>query len=256
MVVYRSSCPYSYLATYLQLHIDRIQIAAMISLGKQSGTSLSSHGSPAPRDRQVGGHSPSAHSSPGPLHDSSNNNSISGSNIDNKQANNPPHHHRLHRPHLPHHHHSRNGNDNLIRSSRSSPVLQHYPDQQRRRRALHQLELDAYPEQTRPKHRRKSHHRTREGHLHVPRAKKQLAVPGGTMNLIPTRSSEREKEREGGNGLLRPIITQTSTVGSEGIGSVHTGSRKGSLASGGFRKASVTMEDMETEKVKRKKGEE
>jgi hypothetical protein len=76
------------------------------------------------------------------------------------------------------------------------------------------------------------------------------------MNLIPTRSSEREKEkeREGGNCLLKPQATQTSAAGSEGrsegTGVAYTESRKGSLAGG------VTMEDMEREKVKRKKGEE
>lgn len=81
------------------------------------------------------------------------------------------------------------------------------------------------------------------------------------MNLIPTRSSEREKEkeREGGDGLLKPQVTQTSTAGSEGRSEgagAYDSSRTGSVASGGFRKASVTLDDMETEKAKRKKGEE
>lgn len=238
-----------------------VLIAAMESLGVQSATaSVSSRGSLGPRDLQLDGHYLSTPASPDAVHDGSNKHTDSRSQTNSKQTDRSHHPHHLH-PHLPHHH-SRHGNDEPRRSSRSSPV---YPDQQRRRRLLQQLELDAYPEPARPKPRRKSHHKTREGHLprtHLPRSKKQLAIPSGTMNLIPTRSSEREKEkeREGGYGLLKPQVTQTSAAGSEGrsewTGTAYTGSRKGSFTSGGLRKASVTMEDMEAEKVNRKKGEE
>ncbi|KAJ5741131.1 hypothetical protein N7493_001003 [Penicillium malachiteum] len=104
---------------------------------------------------------------------------------------------------------------------------------------------------------RHKHNKSRE--LRFPRPMSSLASSASARGLLPTWS--RDKDREGEDGLLRPITRETtrSRWGSDSTG---LGSRRGSLLDvdqeqlGPIRRTQVqSMEDLEQVKKRRKQGE-
>ncbi|KAJ5715686.1 uncharacterized protein N7483_012867 [Penicillium malachiteum] len=104
---------------------------------------------------------------------------------------------------------------------------------------------------------RHKHSKSRE--LRFPRPMSSLASSASARGLLPTWS--RDKDREGEDGLLRPITRETtrSRWGSDSTG---VGSRRGSLLEvdqeqlGPIRRTRVqSMEDLEQVKKRRKQGE-
>ncbi|KAJ5131674.1 hypothetical protein N7448_005832 [Penicillium atrosanguineum] len=131
---------------------------------------------------------------------------------------------------------------------------EHTPDTQDTRRAR-ELGIDETGAKQ-PKHK---HSKSRE--LRLPRQMSHLASSASARGLLPTWS--REKEREGDDGLLRPITRETtrSRWGSEST----SRSRKGSLLDapeqherlGPIRRQEIqSMDDLELVKKRRKQGEE
>lgn len=114
-------------------------------------------------------------------------------------------------------------------------------------------------------HHRHKHSKSRE--LRLPRPMSHLASSASARGLLPTWSGSREKDREGEDGLLRPITHETtrSRWGSDSTGPLGTGSRKGSLLDtpeqhgrlGPIQRQEIqSMEDLERVKNRRKQGEE
>lgn len=119
-------------------------------------------------------------------------------------------------------------------------------------------------ERSKPHHRHK-HSKSRE--LHLPRPMSHLASSASARGLLPTWSGGRDKEREGDDGLLRPVTRETTGTrwGSDSTNALGTGSRKGSLLDtpeqherlGPIRRQEIqSMEDLEKVKKRRKQGEE
>ncbi|KAJ5689791.1 hypothetical protein N7462_004183 [Penicillium macrosclerotiorum] len=119
------------------------------------------------------------------------------------------------------------------------------------------------PDAPKPHHRHK-HSKSRE--LRLPRPMSQLASSASARGLLPTWS--RERDREGDDGLLRPITRETtprSRWGSDSTSGVGSSSRKGSLLDtqesherlGPIRRQEIqSMNDLEQVKKRRKQGEE
>lgn len=94
-----------------------------------------------------------------------------------------------------------------------------------------------------------------------------LASSASARGLLPTWSGGREKDREGEDGLLRPITHERSRSrwGSDSTGGLTSGSRRGSLLDAPEqherlgpiqRQAIQSMEDLERVRERRKQGEE
>lgn len=114
-------------------------------------------------------------------------------------------------------------------------------------------------------HHRHKHSKSREHRL--PRPMSHLASSAGARGLLPTWSGGREKDREGDEGLLKPITRETtrSRWGSDSTSGLGTGSRKGSVLNtpeqhgrlGPIRRQEIqSMEDLEKVTNRRKQGEE
>lgn len=114
-------------------------------------------------------------------------------------------------------------------------------------------------------HHRHKHSKSREHRL--PRPMSHLASSASARGLLPTRSGGMDKDREGDEGLLKPITRETtrSRWGSESTSALGTGSRKGSLLDtpeqhgrlGPIRRQEIqSMEDLEKVTKRRKQGEE
>ena len=114
-------------------------------------------------------------------------------------------------------------------------------------------------------HHRHKHSKSRE--LRLPRPMSHLASSASARGLIPTWSGSRDKDREGDDGLLRPITRETtrSRWGSDSTTGLGSGSRKGSLLDSSdqherlspIRRQEIrSMEDLELLKKRRKQGEE
>lgn len=114
-------------------------------------------------------------------------------------------------------------------------------------------------------HHRHKHSKSRE--LRLPRPMSHLASSASARGLLPTWSGGREKDREGDDGLLRPITGETtrSRWGSDSTSGLESSSRKGSLLDtpeqherlGPIRRQEIqSMEDLEKVKKRRKQGEE
>lgn len=114
-------------------------------------------------------------------------------------------------------------------------------------------------------HHRHKHSKSRE--LRLPRPMSHLASSASARGLLPTWSGGRDKDREGDDGLLRPITRETTRTrwGSDSTSGLGTGSRKGSLLDtpeqherlGPIRRQEIqSMEDLEKVKKRRNQGEE
>ncbi|KAJ5587959.1 uncharacterized protein N7459_003724 [Penicillium hispanicum] len=145
------------------------------------------------------------------------------------------------------------------------PVLtgshsRHSPHHHHHRHHIDPLDLDG------PKsHHRHKHSKSRE--IRLPRPMSQLASSASARGLLPAWSSSRDKDREGDDGLLRPITRETtrSRWGSDSTTGLGTGSRRGSLLDtpeqherlGPIRRQEIqSIEDLEQVKKRRKQGEE
>lgn len=116
-------------------------------------------------------------------------------------------------------------------------------------------------------HYKHRHSKSRDGRF--PRTMSQIASSAGAKGLLPTWSGgNKEKERDGDDGLLRPITRETtrSRLGSDSTGYLGSGSRsrRGSFLEGveqndrigPTRRQEVrSMEDLEQVKSRRKHGE-
>lgn len=114
-------------------------------------------------------------------------------------------------------------------------------------------------------HHRHKHSKSRE--LRLPRPMSHLASSASARGLLPTRSGGRDKDREGDDGLLRPITRETTRTrwGSDSTSGLGTGSRKGSLLDtpeqherlGPIRRQEIqSIDDLEKVKKRRRQGEE
>lgn len=114
-------------------------------------------------------------------------------------------------------------------------------------------------------HHRHKHSKSRE--LRLPRPMSHLASSASARGLLPTWSGGRDKDREGDDGLLRPVTRETTRTrwGSDSASGLGTDSRKGSLLDtpeqherlGPIRRQEIqSMEDLEKVKKRRKQGEE
>lgn len=95
----------------------------------------------------------------------------------------------------------------------------------------------------------------------------QIASSAGAKGLLPTWSgSSKEKDRDGDDGLLRPVTRETTSSrwGSGSTGRLSSGSRRGSFLEGveqndrigPTRQEIRTAEDLKQVKGRRKEGEE
>lgn len=114
-------------------------------------------------------------------------------------------------------------------------------------------------------HQKHKHSKSRDGRF--PRTMNQIASSAGARGLLPTWSgSSKEKDRDGDDGLLRPVTRETtpSRWGSGSTGRLSSGSRRGSFLEGveqndrigPARQEIRTPEDLEQVKGRRKEGEE
>lgn len=116
-------------------------------------------------------------------------------------------------------------------------------------------------------HYRHKRSKSRDGRF--PRTMSHIASSAGARGLLPTWSgSSKEKDRDGDDGLLRPMTRETTRSphwGSDSTGGVGSGSRRGSFLGGveqndrigPARKHEVrSTEDLEQMKSRRKQGEE
>lgn len=114
-------------------------------------------------------------------------------------------------------------------------------------------------------HHRHKHSKSRE--LRLPRPMNHLASSASARGLLPTWSGGRDKDREGDDGLLRPITRETTRTrwGSDSTNGPGTVSRNGSLLDtpeqnerlGPIRRQEIqSMDDLEKVKKRRKQGEE
>lgn len=91
------------------------------------------------------------------------------------------------------------------------------------------------PEKSRPLHK---HKRSKSRDIRFPRTMSQIAssTGAGARALLPTwsGSGSKEKDREGDDGLLRPVTRDTSRTrwGSDSTSGLGTGSRRGSFLEG------------------------
>lgn len=89
------------------------------------------------------------------------------------------------------------------------------------------------PGKARPHHK---HKRSKSRDIRFPRTMSQIAssTGAGARALLPTWSGSKEKDREGDDGLLRPVTRETSRTrwGSDSTGRLGTGSRRGSFLEG------------------------
>ncbi|KAJ5086284.1 hypothetical protein NUU61_007591 [Penicillium alfredii] len=149
--------------------------------------------------------------------------------------------------------HGFNGQDSS--TDHPSDIPRHRPPP----RPLIELGFDA----ARP--RRHKHSKSRE--LRLPRPMSNLASSASARGLLPAWSGGKEKDREGDDGLLRPITRETtrSHWGSDSTSGLGTGSRKGSLLDtpeqherlGPIRRQEIrSLADLEQVKKRRKQGEE
>ncbi|KAJ5162478.1 hypothetical protein N7492_007870 [Penicillium capsulatum] len=132
------------------------------------------------------------------------------------------------------------------------------------RRRSHRHRLDPASVDRNKSHHRHKHSKSRE--LRLPRPMSHLASSASARGLLSPWSG-REKDREGEEGLLRPVTHETtrSRWGSDSTNGLESGSRKGSLLDtpeqherlGPIQRQEIqSMEDLERVKQRRKQGEE
>lgn len=133
----------------------------------------------------------------------------------------------------------------------------------------HHLVIDTSnldPGRLRPHHHHQKHKHSKSRDR-FPRTMNQIASSAGAKGLLPTWSgSSKEKDRDGDDGLLRPMTRETtpSRWGSGSTGRLSSGSRRGSFLEGveqndrigPTRQEICTAEDLKQVKGRRKEGEE